>query len=148
MKYAAGTCGRIFYLSIEHGEDPIQTITSFVREQEIKAGVIHFIGAVKNAWLVTGPTVDLLPPDPHYEPVVLAHELIGTGFIREGTDGPAIHLHVSAGRGNEVLTGCLRGTARVFILVEAMIIECAGMEIPMAYNQAACMMLPDPDMSG
>lgn len=143
MKYTSGTCGRIFYLHIEHGEDPIKTINTFVKEKEIKAGVIHFIGAVKNAQLVTGPAVDILPPIYHEESVVLAHELIGIGLIRTGTDGPAIHLHISGGRRDEALTGCLRGEAEAFILVEAMIIECAGMEIPMAYNSKIQIMLPD-----
>lgn len=144
MKYTSGTCGRIFYLHIEHGEDPIQAIHTFVREHEIKAGIIHFIGAVKNAKLVTGPEVDNLPPVYHTESVVRAHELIGTGFIRTGDDGPAIHLHISAGRGNQVLTGCLRGEAEAFILVEAMIIECMGMNISMIYNKDTELMLPDP----
>jgi predicted DNA-binding protein with PD1-like motif len=54
MKYSSGTCGRVFYLHIEHGEDPIRTITAFVRDQGISAGFIHFIGAIKNAELVTG----------------------------------------------------------------------------------------------
>jgi len=144
MKYSSGTCGRVFYLHIEHGEDPIRTITAFVRDKGISAGFIHFIGAIKNAELVTGPTVDQLPPVPHTEPVVLAHELIGTGMIRTGEDGPAIHLHTSAGRGNQVLTGCLRGEAEAFILIEAMIIECLGMTIPMTYDPKTGMMLPDP----
>lgn len=144
MKYTSGTCGRIFYLHIEHGEEPIQTIHAFVKENEIKAGIIHFIGAVKNAKLVTGPEVDHLPPVYHTESVVLAHELIGTGFIRTGDDGPAIHHHISAGRGNQVLTGCLRGEAEAFILVEAMIIECMGMNISMIYNKDTELMLPDP----
>jgi len=80
----------------------------------------------------------------HTESVVLAHELIGTGFIRTGDDGPAIHLHISAGRGDQVLTGCLRGEAEAFILVEAMIIECMGMNISMIYNKDTELMLPDP----
>lgn len=144
MKYAAGTAGRVFYLHIEHGEDPIKIINSFVRENEIRSGVIHLIGAVKKGTLVTGPKEDVLPPDPHREDIGLAHEVIGTGFIRSGDDGPAIHLHVSAGRGGKALTGCLRETAEVYIIIEAVIMEFLGIDIPVVPDEKTAMMLPDP----
>ncbi len=84
MKYASGTCGRIFYLHIEHGEDPIRTITGFIREHGVHAGVINLIGAVRNTRLVTGPKEDLLPHEPRWEEVPDAHELVGIGIIRSG----------------------------------------------------------------
>ncbi|NLV27283.1 MAG: DNA-binding protein [Methanomicrobiales archaeon] len=147
MKYAAGTCGRVFYLHIEHGEDPVATIQSFVQEKEVLSGVIHFIGAIKKAMLVTGPKEDVLPPDPYKVEVPFAHELIGTGFIRSGEGGPVVHIHVSAGRGEKALTGCLRGSAEVFILIEAVIMEFAGIEIPVMPDKKTGMMLPDPVIS-
>lgn len=144
MKYSSGTCGRVFYLHIEHGEDPIQVITSFVRDQDVRSGVIHFIGAMKNGMVVSGPMEDLLPPELCLIPMPNAHDVIGTAFIRSGTEGPLIHYHISAGRGEETLTGCLRGGAEVFINIEAVIIEFSGFEIPVAYHGPSEMMLPDP----
>ena len=144
MKYASGTCGRIFYLHIEHGEDPIATVTGFVQEHHVHAGIIQFIGAVRQARLVTGPEKDILPPDPHWEEVSAAHELVGIGMIRTGAERPAVHIHISAGRGGTVLTGCLRGEAEAYIIVEAVIIEFSGMEIPLVPDALTGMQLPDP----
>lgn len=142
MQYTSGTCGRVFYLHIDHGEDPIQVINHFIQDQTIRAGVIHFIGAVKKGKVVTGPEKDTLPPEIHVEPLDLPHEVIGTAFIRWGSEGPAIHMHVSAGRGDAALTGCLRGTAEVYIIIEVVIIEFTGIEIPLAFNKEANMNLP------
>lgn len=147
MKYAAGTCGRIFYLHIEHGEDPVQILNSFVEEKKIASGVVHFIGALKKGMFVTGPKEDILPPDPYHQELIHAHELIGTGFIRSGADGPVIHIHTSAGRENKALTGCLRGSAEVYFLIEAVIIEFAGISIPVVADTKTGMMLPDPKES-
>lgn len=144
MRYTSGRCARVFYLHIEHGEDPVKTIRDLVTEQEIQAGIVHLIGAVRNANVVTGPKEDILPPDPHWVSLQQAHELIGTGFIRQGSDGPEIHYHISAGRGNTTLTGCLRGESEVFIIIEAVIIEFSGMEIGMAHDPKTGLSLPDP----
>jgi predicted DNA-binding protein with PD1-like motif len=107
--------------------------------------LFYMIGALRNAHLVTGPCEDRIPAVPHTEQVVMAHELIGTGFIRTGDDGPAIHIHSSVGRRNHAMTGCLRDNAEAFLLIEVMIIECVGMVIPLAYNPDADMMLPYPE---
>ncbi|MDD1725149.1 MAG: DNA-binding protein [Methanospirillum sp.] len=144
MKYASGTCGRIFYLHIEHGEDPIRTITGFIREHGVHAGVINLIGAVRNTRLVTGPKEDLLPHEPRWEEVPDAHELVGIGIIRSGAEGPAVHIHMSAGRGDTVLTGCIRGNAEAFIIVEAVITEFSGIELPLVPDALTRMDLPDP----
>jgi len=144
MKFAEGTCGRIFYLHIEHGEDPGAVITSFVKEHNIRSGVIHLIGAVKGGRMVVGPKEERLPHEPIWAPVDGPHELIGTAFIRTGQSGPAIHLHASVGRGEETLTGCLRGKSEVFIIIEAVIIEFAGIELPMSHDSITGLSLPIP----
>ena len=144
MRYTSGRCARVFYLHIEHGEDLVNTIRDFVSKQEIQAGIIHLIGAVRNARIVTGPKEDTLPPDPSFVSLQQAHELIGTGMIRTGSDGPEIHFHISAGRGETALTGCLRGESEVFIIIEAVIIEFSGMEIGMSHDPKTGLSLPDP----
>ena len=123
MQYASGRPGRIFYLRLDHDEDLLSILKEFIKEHQILSGMIHLIGAISEGDIVTGPRETVLPPEPVWMGLHGAHELIGTAMIRTGSDGPHLHLHASAGRGEEVLTGCIRKGARVYIVIEAVIIE-------------------------
>jgi predicted DNA-binding protein with PD1-like motif len=48
------------------------------------------------------------------------------GSVAEKEGAPVIHLHASLGRGKEVLTGCIRKEGEVFLVVEALILQIAG----------------------
>ena len=145
MKYASGTCGRVFYLHIEHGEELYPTLTTFVRVHEIRSGLIHLIGGIRKGRIVAGPKEDILPYEALWEPVEMVHEIIGTGFIRKGEDGPAVHIHISAGKGDRAVTGCLRDLSKVFIIIEAVIIEFTGIELPMVFDKVTGIPLPYPE---
>ncbi|MEM2124207.1 MAG: DNA-binding protein, partial [Methanolinea sp.] len=41
---------------------------------------------------------------------------------------PRVHLHAGAGRGTRAVTGCVRDAAEVYVVVEAVILEVAGIE--------------------
>jgi predicted DNA-binding protein with PD1-like motif len=144
MQFASGSPGRIFYIRFDHGEDLLAGLQSFVSEQGVGAGIIHLIGAVADASLVTGPRETILPPDPVWNRLSGAHELIGTGMIRTGPRGPRVHLHASAGRGESVLTGCFRDNVRVYLVIEAVIIEFAGISISEMHDEKSRMSLPSP----
>ena len=129
MQYASGTQGRLFYLRFDHGEDLLAGLHSFIEKHQIRSGVIHLIGAISSGKLVTGPRETVLPPDPVWQTLDEAHELVGIAMIRTSPEGPSIHLHTSVGRSDSVLTGCMRAESRVYIVVEAVITEFSGFEI-------------------
>jgi uncharacterized protein len=144
MQYASGTMGRIFYLRFDHGEDLITNLHSFVKEHRIKSGMIHLIGALSQVHIVTGPRKAVLPPDQIWQTLDEAHELVGIAMIRTGPDGPSLHLHGSVGRERGALTGCIRSGAKVYIVIEAVITEFAGITITTMHDEKVGVDLPVP----
>ncbi len=144
MQYASGTQGRLFYIRFDHGEDLLSGLDSFIRDHQIRSGMIHLIGALSEGELVTGPKQTNLPPDLVWQSLDEAHELVGIAMIREGPDGPALHLHASAGRGESALSGCIRKGTTVYIVIEAVITEFAGFSIYTEYNEKTGIHIPVP----
>lgn len=147
MIFKKGSPGRIFYLRFDHGEDLLSGIQSFVRDQEIQSGIIHLIGAVSEGSMVTGPRETVLPPDQVWNSLSGAHEFLGTGFIRSGENGPKVHLHASVGRENSVSVGCFREKTKVYILIEAFILEFSGFCIWDKFDSLSGLSIPDPQNS-
>jgi len=145
MRYAEGRPGRIFYLRIDHGEDLIAGLLTFVRAQNIRCGVVQLLGALLEGSMVTGPEHPVLPPDPHREPFGGGWEVLGIATISWSADSPHLHLHGSVGRGTNVLTGCIRGKAEVYIVVEAVIQEIRGFRVERVFDQATGLDLPYPE---
>jgi hypothetical protein len=126
MQYTEGQVGRVFQVRVDHGEDLLESLEKFVREKEIRCGFAQFIGALKGGRIVTGPKELVLPPDPSYESYEGGWEVFGFASITLGRNGPHLHYHASIGRNREVMTGCLRQQATVYIIVEVLIIEISG----------------------
>lgn len=145
MQYASGSPGRIFYIRFDHEEDLLTGIQTFITDHQIGAGIIHIIGAISAGSLVTGARDTTLPPDMIWKKLDESHDIIGTGMIRTGSQGPKVHLHASAGRGDIMLTGCFREETRVYILIEAVIIEFTGFTIGEIQNEQTGLHLPSPD---
>ncbi|HVP93953.1 MAG TPA: PPC domain-containing DNA-binding protein [Methanoregulaceae archaeon] len=142
MQYAEGKPGRIFLLRIDDGEDLIKTLQDFIARHNVHCGHIRFIGALLSGQIVTGPEKPVLPPNPHFETFSGGWEVIGMATISPGDDSPHLHLHASIGRGDRVLTGCLRGTIRTYIVVEAVISEITGIEIKREEDAKTGLVLP------
>jgi predicted DNA-binding protein with PD1-like motif len=51
---------------------------------------------------------------------------MGIGTIFTNSKGPQIHIHASMGKKNKTMTGCLRGNSKVFLVIEAVILELKG----------------------
>jgi predicted DNA-binding protein with PD1-like motif len=127
MQYSEGHLGRIFMIRIDDGEDLLRAMDRFVVAQKVKAGMILFLGALREGKLVTGPVEPLIPPVPHFEPFGGGWEIFGMATIYRGGDGkPKIHYHASVGRDNRALTGCLREKASTYLIVEAVLMEFTG----------------------
>jgi hypothetical protein len=77
--------------------------------------------------MVTGPEEPVIPPVPHFILFEGGWEVFGVGTIYPGTGGPHIHYHASVGRSGHALTGCLRDKATTYLIIEAIIIEFAGL---------------------
>jgi hypothetical protein len=129
VQYASGNVSRVLLARFDHGEEVVPALASLCAKEGVKAGWFHLFGAVRDGRLVAGPKESSLPPDPRWCAFEGAWEIVGTGSVAEGPSGePEIHLHASLGRGSEVLTGCLRGEGKAFVVVEAILFELSGIE--------------------
>lgn len=123
MQYSEGQLGRIFVMRIDHGEDLLESLPHFLQEKDVRAGILLFLGALAEGAMVTGPEQLVIPPVPHFEEIAGGWEIFGIATIYTGESEPEIHLHASAGRGDRSLTGCLRERAKVYLVVEAVLLE-------------------------
>jgi hypothetical protein len=144
MQYTEGCVGRVFYVRVDHGEDLLTTLHTFVTEKGIHAGIIQFLGAVAEGRIVTGPRQPVLPPEPSMELYTGGWEVVGLATITPGPEGPRLHYHASVGRGREALTGCLREKSVTYIIVEAVVLEFLGTRIERRFDPTTGLDLPLP----
>jgi len=128
MEYKQGAVGRVFYVRFDHDENIHQSLTAFIKEQDIRSGVVHCIGALKDIECVAGPEVTEVPPKPHWKKIPSSREVVAIATIAWSGDEPSIHLHAAMGNKDEVTVGCIRGISDVFLLIEATIIEFTGID--------------------
>ena len=142
MQYTEGKTGRIFIVRVDHGEDLIATLMQFITENRVNSGYIRFIGALQSGQIVTGPEILCLPPNPHFESFSGGWEVVGMATITPDNCRPHLHLHASIGRGTQVLTGCLRGEIKTYIVVEAIMTELIGVDVQREMDPATGLYLP------
>jgi predicted DNA-binding protein with PD1-like motif len=142
MQYTEGQVGRVFAVRVDDGEDLIASLRQFVADRDIRAGSIIFLGALREAQMVTGPEEPVIPPEPHNIFFEGGWEVFGVGTIYPGEDGPSIHYHCSVGRAGHALTGCLREKAQIYLLVEAIIYEITGLSARREFDRKMQIHLP------
>jgi hypothetical protein len=128
MKYTKGSIGRVFLLKFEDDDILIDKLGIFAKKERIKAATMIFIGALKKGELVTGPRKPVIPPLPNKVNFKDGWEVMGIGTIFINAKGPQIHIHGSMGKKNKVLTGCVRGKSKVFLVIEAVLLELKGIK--------------------
>ena len=128
MKYTKGSIGRIFVLKFENNDILLDELSQFVRKERLKAAVLVFIGALRKGLLVTGPKKPVIPPKANEVNFKDGWETLGIGTIFTNSKGPQIHIHGSMGKKKTVLTGCVRGKSKVFLVVEAVVFELKGVK--------------------
>jgi predicted DNA-binding protein with PD1-like motif len=81
---------------------------------------------MRSAGMVCGPKEPVLPPEPSWECFTDGREIVGIGsvFLKDGE--PAVHLHGAVGKAGMTLTGCVRKDDKVFLVVEALLLEVSG----------------------
>jgi uncharacterized protein len=142
MQYTEGQLGRVFVVRIDDGEDMLLSLRQFIIEKNIQAGSIHFLGALMNGRMVTGPEEPVIPPVPHFVMFEGGWEIFGVGTIYPGEGGPHIHYHASVGRSGHALTGCLREKAITYLIVEAVIMEFTGLTARKEFDEKMQLHLP------
>ncbi len=126
MQYRTGQIGRVILARFDHGEAIVPALAGLCRAESVRAGWFFLLGAARGGRLVCGPKEEALPPDPDWRAFAKPFEIVGMGSVAEKDGAPSLHLHAALGRGQEVLTGCIRKEGDVFVVVEALIVEVAG----------------------
>ena len=142
MQYTEGQLGRVFVVRIDDGEDMLHSLRQFIIDKNIQAGSIHFLGALMNGRMVTGPEEPVIPPVPHFVMFEGGWEIFGVGTIYPGEGGPHIHYHASVGRSGHALTGRLREKAITYLIVEAVIMEFTGLSARREFDEKMQLHMP------
>jgi predicted DNA-binding protein with PD1-like motif len=128
MKYSKGTVGRTYTIKFDNNEDINLEIKKFAEKEKIKTAFFVFLGGLKEGKIVAGPKKPVIPPDPYWLSFKDAWEVFGTGSVFSGKQGIQVHIHTSMGKKKKAIAGCLRKDAKVFITMEAMLVEINGVK--------------------
>ena len=128
MRYTKGTVGRVFLLKFDDDDILLDEISRLSKREDIKAATMVFLGALKKGDLVTGPRRAVIPPEPNWTRFKNAWEVMGIGTIFLNKSGPQIHIHTSMGKKSKTLTGCVRKDSKVFLVIEAVVLELKGVK--------------------
>lgn len=128
MRWGEARLGRIFVIRLEDGDAMPSAVDNFCALKEIERGMCFFIGGAKEGRLVAGPSsggpgrIEAL-----LEELAGISEVCGIGTVFPDESGlPRLHMHASAGRGRESLTGCIRPGISVWKLGEVILLEIDG----------------------
>lgn len=142
MEYTQGDIARVFIAKFSHGEDPLDGIKKIVLSEGISCATINLLGALSEADIVTGPVKTEIPPVPNEMSFREGREIIGFGVVTSNGKEPLIHLHASFVRGESSFTGCLRKNGKVFVVIEAVILELTGANVSREFDpETRCNML-------
>jgi predicted DNA-binding protein with PD1-like motif len=128
MKYTTGHMGRIFLLKFENNDILLDELNKFARKEKIKTASLIFIGALREGTLVTGPKKPVIPPSPNRIQFKDGWEVMGVGTLFTNKTGPQIHIHGSMGKKNKTFTGCIREKSKIFLVIEAVVLEIKGVK--------------------
>ena len=123
MDYIKAQPGRIFVARFDDGEDLLEGLKNLIMKENIRAGMIHLMGAVAKARVVLGPEERAYPPVPHFWQFDDAREVVALAIFAWQDDEPKIHLHSAIGHYSESKTGCIRELCDVYLTIEAIIQE-------------------------
>lgn len=128
MQYTKGSIGRLFVLKFDNNDVLIDKLAEFAKKENVKSAVMVFIGALREGDLVMGPKKPVIPPEPNQTKFKDGWEVMGIATLFTNRKGPQIHVHSSMGKKNKVMTGCVRGKSKVFLVIEAVVFEMKGVK--------------------
>jgi len=129
MKYNEAKIGRVFVALLEDGEDLLVEIKELIRQENLRAGFIHLVGATGGSKMVLGPEKKEYPPKPHFFEFDDAREFLGLGIFAWEGEEPKIHLHAGIGHSSSSEVGCIREKSKVYITTEVVIQEIIDIEL-------------------
>jgi uncharacterized protein len=126
MKYKVGKAGRIIVARFSDGDDLLAGLVDIARRENISCASFNIVGGMKAGRFVVGPEREEMPPVPVWRELEESHEVVGFGTIFHQDGEPKVHFHGTYGKRDSVKAGCLREGSRVFLVLEAVITEIAG----------------------
>jgi len=126
MKYQVGKPGRVIVVRFEDRDDVITNLVGIARDENIRAGIFHLVGGMREGSIVVGPEKDEFPPTPVWKKLGESHEVVGFGTIFWQDDEPKVHFHGAFGKKDMVKVGRLRADSETFLVLEAVITEIEG----------------------
>ncbi|MCW4017476.1 MAG: DNA-binding protein [Candidatus Bathyarchaeota archaeon] len=120
--------GRIFIIRLHDGDHLPDVLEEFAEQQKIASAFCLLVGGIKEQGrVVVGPKDGyVLPVEPMSTLLSGVSEVAGVGTIFQNEEGkPKLHMHASFGRGEKVVTGCVRLGVDVWKIGEVIVIELA-----------------------
>ncbi len=126
MEYRTGEINRVFIVRFDEGDDFLGELKKMISTENIRQGWFHVLGGIREADVVTGPRLPVMPPEPVWDTVRGARETLGSGSIFWDENEPKIHLHAAMGHHGDTLTACVRRGTKVYLVLEVIIFEITG----------------------
>ena len=126
MEYSVGSVGRVVVLRLGEGDEIYECIEGVAAKENIASASVFITGGFRKADVVVGPKQEEPKIVGNFAKFVGPGEVLGVGTIFSDEDGPKMHIHAAMGKGKDVLVGCPRGGANVFLVLEVVIIEITG----------------------
>ena len=123
MEYDIAQPGRIIVARLFEGEDIYESIEGLATQENIQAAAVLITGGFRKADVVVGPKQEKPKIVGNFKHFDGPGEVLGVGTIYPDDSGPKMHIHTAIGKGDEVIVGCPRGGAEVFLVLEVTIIE-------------------------
>jgi predicted DNA-binding protein with PD1-like motif len=128
MEYGVGKMGRVIVARAFEGEDLYAEIEGLAAKENVRCAAVVVVGGLRSGKVVVGPKNPTGPIEPQFTEFNDAREVVGVGTIFRDESGPKLHLHAGIGRGPEAIVGCPRGGAKVFCVLEIIMIEIDGLD--------------------
>ncbi len=142
MDYRVGNTGRVVVAKLTEGDELYESLESIAATEQIKAGAVFVTGGIRKADVVVGPLKEAPKLEPNFTQFTGPGEVLGVGTIYIDDEGaPKMHIHTAMGRGDEIVVGCPRGGANVFLILEVTIIEIIGIEAERTANESGLKLL-------
>ncbi len=135
MEYTVGRCGRVIVVHLSEGEELYESIESIAKKEGIKSAAVFITGGFRKADVVVGPKQEKPKIVGKFKQFAGPGEVLGVGTIYCDDEGPKMHIHVAIGKDDEVVVGCPRGGAEVFLVLEVTIIEIEGVNAVRKFDE-------------